>query len=153
MVNLCQTYTKQTQKVDTDMVDTQLQTKNPAPSNIIHHLFQPSVVYRTFKFIQIFNHPISLYIVTHGKGGYLPFFLSSRRSRVRVSSVPLSKAPFSRREFGVFSLLQKQRTRLINFYFKQLTAVKTAPILLPVEANSGRHKAQAISKISTKFIN
>ena len=27
MVNLCQTYTKQTQKADTDMVDTQLQTK------------------------------------------------------------------------------------------------------------------------------
>ena len=34
MVNLCQTYTKQTQKVDTDMVDTQLQTKKPALARV-----------------------------------------------------------------------------------------------------------------------
>ena len=53
--------------------------------------------------------------------------------------------------FPSFSLLYQQQQRLINsYYFQQITAI-TATILLPTEANSASHKAQAKAIISTQY--
>jgi len=63
----------------------------------------------------IFGKPsacISLYISSYGSVKCRSFFLSSRRSRVRVPSVLLSKTLFSRQEIGVLDEFNGKKNKI-----------------------------------------